>query len=406
MKTAVMSSHGVNSSTISTNQMDINSNKDTTTGSEVRIVTIAGKEVEVKYETMSRKYDIFGLHSKQRRFGNKTRSRDTTHTNTIRKNLADDKQVESMSTSSNNLSISSNTSSGSKETSVGSTKLNKILKRFESADRSPKTDQQMVKITDKLKKEPVKMENRFDKLLPTSGGEELKVFDNYSDSIVKSSAKKRKKKKTKITETLINSNNNYFDGNYSNNSENFDAHEELIAQKVIKVHKTIDSIYDNENNDEVIESNNNNSFSVKENLYQKQNDYKKELFGFNGSFGEGNDNFEKEEEVEELIEEIEVKRNEESVAVRKEEKQKFKTKYPNGLTVKPIGLKDNSVKSYDQELDRNKELRQQVIKESLMNASVWKLITNWLFITLLVVVFLVIYTFIILNQFCDCSNAS
>jgi hypothetical protein len=317
-----------------------------------------------------------------------------------------------MSASSNNLSIISNTSSGSKETSVGSTKLNKILKRFESADRSPKTDQLMVKMEDKLKKEPVKMENRFDKLLPTSGGEELKGFDNYSDSIVKSSAKKRKKKKTKITETPINNNNNnnnnnnYFDGNYSNNSENFDAHEELIAQKVTKVHKTIDSIYDNENNEVIESNNNNNSFSIKENLYQKQNHYKKELFGFNDSLGEGNHNFEKEEEVEELFEEIEVKKNEELVAVRKEKKQKFKTKYPNGLTVKPIGSKDNSVKSYDQELDRNKELRQQVIKESSMNASVWKLITNWLFITLLVVVFLVIYSFIILNQFCDCSNAS
>ncbi|CAG2117938.1 unnamed protein product, partial [Medioppia subpectinata] len=129
-------------------------------GVEVKFVTIAGKQVEITYETRRRRVDIFGLHSRDR-------ERKSTNNHYLSKMFKSNKSNDRNLMNGKQSKDTIKTNDLPKE-SISNGVNDKTLQRLESSEKfAKKSDLSVEKIANRIKKEkePVKTGNRFDTLL-------------------------------------------------------------------------------------------------------------------------------------------------------------------------------------------------------------------------------------------------
>lgn len=372
---------------------------------EVRYVTIGGKQVEVKYELCATKVDIFGLH-KDKRNGSDRRSAKNPNVRRATAYQRNEAKRYPLWDGPNHLADNgSNNSVGSRDSYSDSlnsvTKANKVPKNVESEEeRFHKKSDSIDKVTNKLKKdkEPIKVENKFDKLLSTMSAED---FDANTEA--NSSSKKNKKKRNKSNRPL--SPTEDFSDTYSEKSESKNA---IAVQNQSNQSST------------VVDSQLNNSYLFNNNCDDKLNTIDKDrhklwetqpnLKVFKNSFGGSDDN-------KNLINDFNGD-NTRIDGLKTRDNKKMTTNVMNGtphMTETNVS-KSGSPKRSDKQSNGGLKVKEKPKNKKFLNHKSEELqtlieepngqsstLSMWFFISGVTVASLVLYAIVILRLFCDCK---
>ena len=394
---------------------------------EVKYVMIGGKQVEVKYELRRKKVDIFGLHKDKK---NGHDSRKTTKNPNFRRAYQSngpkryplwDGPNHSVDSSNCNQSVDSRDSTTDSVKSMS--RHDKGIKNVESEEeRFHKKSESIAKVADKLKKEkePIRMENKFDKLMSAFSAEDFDLDNAVSISSKKN--KKRNKPNSSISPMIDHFSDNISDKsepknatiaqNKSNNSSKpVDNHQELGPN-----HQLNNSYLFNNNSDDILKTIDNGkskrwetqpNIKVFKNSIRTSDDNKNlinDFIDYNVNDSTNIDEldiveYRDDEEPEPVIvAKVDERSKASSSNVQKNSSPKKSDKHING-ELKMGRLSEKKLKNRDVS-------RKYVSKsdEAIVDETSQSTMSMWFFISGVIIAALVLYAIIILKLFCDCKH--